>query len=451
MNWLLLILFGASCLVLIVRPLKDRAGVLHFPVLAGAGSLGFLFFQAVGLVRNPALVPPEGLTKTLIMCTLCNAAVFIGWYQRPSPAWRRAPKWNYRLLNVYWIGIMWLVIGGIGLLKLMSLAGGLEKGFSVDTEITEWSGLPVIYLFIGTFNAVGIALTCLAALKMRDSWWRFAPAAPFLLLQVATVAFNGRRTVLVALTLLALCIPFFARNYLPPKAVVLASAVFILVGIYLFPIIRQYTPIGADRSKLESVSVEDTSRGVVEGQTAELWAATYLIDITDIDHQCMYGARTYNQIISLFVPKILVGGADAKARLLLNVPEPGLSGENAFNWVRPYYFHVTGPASVFMEFSYAGALLYWWLARVMRRLWVRATEFDDIRAQIIYALFAAPAVAALTSDFANVWVALPVSILAPIASLWCVKVELLPDWRRPNTEHAALDAMLPPLDQTGVQ
>jgi oligosaccharide repeat unit polymerase len=426
---------------MILRPLRERDGVLQFPLLAGVGALGFLFTQALGLVRNPEMVPEDGLSKTLIMCILCNLALFAGWYRAVPASWRRPAKWYHPPGKVYWVGIAFLAVGGVALFRLLALAGGLLKGFSTDTEITDWSGLPIIYLFFASLSGTGLVLVGMTALRSRETWWRLAPTAPFLLLQLATVVLGGRRSVFIGLILLALCVPYFTRQYLPPRATLLITAAAAVLAVFMFPATRKYTVIGGDRTKLENVSVADTGQSVLAGRTSEFWVATYAIEITSADNEYMWGARTYDNFVGLYVPKILVGGADAKARLFLDVPQPGANDANSYNWVWPTGMHATGPASVFMDFGYAGALLYWFLARVMRRLWVRATEDDDLRAQCLYTLLIAFAVGALTDDFSgSLLAALPIGVFAPVFGFWLIKAEVLAPVPGPSEEEAPLAA-----------
>ena len=427
MNWILLVIFGASCLVMIIKPLRQPGGYLHFPVAAGCGAFGFLFLQAIGVTWNGDLVPADGLTKTLIMCILCNAAAFIGWSWHPPEVWQRPVIWKYPMMKVYWAGVALLIVGAVGTAKLVALEGGLMRSLSVDNQVTDWSGMPVAYLFFAMFNYPGIVLMMFAALRMRDSLWRFTPAVPFLLLQIAGIAFKARRTPLISLTLTILCVLYFARRYVPPKLVLIGLALAGLAAVYIFPLIRGSTDIGADRSQLQDLSVQQTAQDLLSGTSNEFWGAVYLIQITDVEHECMMGAGYYNGLIHFFVPKLLIGGADAKARLFLNVPTPGEDAPNRYGWTTPSGFFRTGPASVFVELSWAGALLYWCLGRFMRYLWEQSLGEDNLMAQSLYSLFLVSAVAALTSDFTGaIYTALPTAVIAPAVMLWMIRTEKRP-------------------------
>ncbi len=427
MDKIFLITLGASALLLIIRPLLERGGILHYPAVAGIGSMGLLFVQALGIMSDPDMVPPGSLPKALLMCTLCNVAIYAGWYWKPSQSWRRETAWRYPMIRVYWAGIAVLAVGAFGVLRLTALEGGIIRSLSVDKEVSTWSGLPVIYLFFACFSQAGVAMIICAAMRMRDSLWRVAPAVPFVLLQAASVVFGGRRTVLVELAVFALCILWFWRGYTPPKLIVFAGAAVVIAAIYIFPIIRDEFQIGAEHTKIDQFSLSETSRNVLAGEQTEFWEAVYLIQITDVDDQCMMGAGIYNLAISLFVPKILVGGVDAKAKLYSTAPSPGNSGANSYGWTAPEGVHQTGPASVFTQFSYFGAILFGLLARAMRYLWVRASEEDDPMAQCLYLLFLPAAIAALTSDLpANVMANAPWALIAPILAFRYARVEKLP-------------------------
>jgi hypothetical protein len=422
MNWILLGLFGASCLLLMFSSLRERSGILQFPFLAGAGAFGFLFVQAFGVVRNGSLVPEEGLVKTLLMCVLCNLAVFLGWNGYSPEIWRRASRWVYPLVRLYWIGILFLAIGAAGQIKLIGLAGGLLKSFSIDNEITNWQGLPIVYLYIAGLANVGVVMVGLVGLKMRSPW-RLVPAAPFVLLQAAVMILFVRRSPLITLGLTTLCIFYFARHALPPKAILVAFAALAAAAMFIFPLVRGSTQIGADRSQLENFSLTQASEDQMSGKQNEFWGACYLIQITDAEHLYMLGAGFYNDFIRYFVPKLFVGGTETKDGLYLNIADPQNSVSNSYGWTKPNGFVPTGPASVYIQFSYAGAALFWFLARGMKYLWIRALNGNDRMAQCLYILLLTPAVAALVNDFTGALYANGLQIfIAPLVALLTIRM-----------------------------
>lgn len=414
--WALLAAFGASCIALLqLRFLREKSGFLQFPTLAGGGMFAFLFVQAVALVTNDAQVPREGLRKLLAMCTLCALAIYFASKQPTPRTWGTPTRFAYPLLRIYWTGIALLIVGAFGILKLASAAGGLRESFSVDNQIANWSGLPVVYLNIATMSQTGLVMVALSALRLRNPVWRLIPAIPFLILQVTTIATQARRFPLVWLATATICTFYLARRALPPKPILAAVGIGVSAAVFIFPLVRGYTRLGNDQT-LSRAKLADELDAASGGGAGEFRAACYLIQITDSEHLIQYGAGLYNDLIRYWVPKLLVG-EDGKKNLLLPV-ENAANSDNTYGWQMPNGYVPTGPASVFVQFGYLGAALFWLLARWMRYLWIRATQAGDLLAQCTYVLLVAPAMAAVASDFTGgLYPAMAQSLLVPGVAL----------------------------------
>jgi hypothetical protein len=403
----LLIMFGASCLLLIVDGLKRRGGIYEFSFLAGAGLFGLLFAQAVGIVRNPDMAPEAGVCKALIMATLCAAAIYFGWkapVRKPHAGSHRLPfseKWLYR------IGVACVILGAYGTVKMAGLTGGVMGLTAVQgRHQLVWHGLPVMYTFFEWYSYLGLVLVASVALRLR-SWLLGIPAAVPFLVSLGNIVLSGRRSESIMLVLILGCALYFGRNVAPPRAAALALAPFAVLAMFLAPAYRSRTTSGR-WGQLNEISTSDTMRHVFSGSEGEFWSMAYLMEITDTEGLYQYGIGFYNVFVADYVPKLIVG-EDFKEKLFVTAPT-AQNGENRLGWVIPLGMVPTGPFSVFAQFWYFGAVCFYFLAKWLKGHWIRALA-GDFWSQVVYAVAVTFAISAVTNDFFSIYNALFVFIL----------------------------------------
>jgi hypothetical protein len=406
-TFVLLALFGLACLWLIVDGMRHRGGIFEFGFLAGSGLFGFLFPEALGVVRSPAMAPEAGVWKALVMSALCAVAVYLGW-KAPVRAQRAAPsrlpftmKWMYRC------GVACIIAGLYGTVKLIELRGGvLGINAFEGSHPLVFQGLPVMYVFFQVYGYLGLVLVALIALRLR-SWLLAIPLAVPLSFSLANIVFAGRRGELMLLCIASGCVLYFARNITPARLLGVALAVLATLAVFLAPAYRGRTTTG-NWGQVRQISTSDTMHDVLSGERNEFWSMAYLMEIADTQGLYQFGAGFYNAFVGMFVPKLIVGD-DFKAKLFLNVPT-ARTAENDFGWVMPYGMVPTGPYTVFEQFWYFGVACYFFLARWMKRHWVRARE-GDFWSQVVYSATIFFAVVAVVNDFYAVLSALIMFIL----------------------------------------
>jgi hypothetical protein len=396
----LLALFGFTCLLLIVDGLLRRGGIFEFSFLAGCGLFGFLFTQAIGVVRDPGMVPEAGVIKGLVMCCLCGFAVYLGW-KAPVRAKRAAPRsFPFSLKWMHRVGIACTIVGLIGFLSLARLSGGVVAHYSTRGSYSlHWEGLPVVYWFFASYLYLGFVLVALAALRLR-SWLLLWPAVIPLGVVTANAVLLGRRNELALLAMITGGVLFFSRDVAPPRALAVLLAPLAMAAMFVLPVTRKYSQIGGDWDQLKQVSVSDIIGGVFSGVESEFWSMCYLMEITDSEGRFQYGAGFYDNFVSVFVPKLLVGES-FKARLFVNLPS-ATSGNNHLDWRIPPGMVRSGPYSVFEQFWYFGAACFYFLARWLKGHWVRARA-GDFWSQVVYSISATAAVSAVTNDVYSIY------------------------------------------------
>jgi hypothetical protein len=408
----LLALFGAACLLLIVDGLLRRGGIFEFSFLAGCGLFGFLFTQAVGVVRNPGMVPEAGVIKGLVMCCLCAFAVYLGW-KAPVRAKRAAPRrFPFSLKWMHRVGIACIIVGLIGFLSLASLSGGVVAHYSTRGSYSlHWAGLPVVYWFFTVYLYLGFVLVALAALRLR-SWLLLLPAAIPLAVVMANAVLLGRRNELALLVVITAGVLFFSRDFAPPRWLAVSLAPLAMAAMFILPATRKYSQIGGDWDQLQQVSVSDIMGGVFTGVDGEFWSMCYLMEITDTEGRFQFGGGFYNEFVKVFVPKLLVGDT-LKGKLFLDLPS-AITENNRLGWVIPPGMVRSGPYSVFEQFWYFGAACFYFLARWLKGHWVRARA-GDFWSQVVYCISATAAVSAVTNDVYAIYLPLFMFVI-PLAA-----------------------------------
>jgi len=393
-SYILLGLFGASCILLIADGMKRRTGIYEFSFLAGCGLFGFLFTQAVGVVRSPGMAPEAGVWKALIMSSLCAAAVYLGWKSTtPKRKEPRIPS-PFQLKWIYRLGVVAIIIGVIGAVGTARLHGGvLGINVALGRHIVVYRGMPVVYYFFSVYGYLGLVLVASVALRLR-SWLLAAPAAIPVLYALSNIFVAGRRNEFVLLGVAAGTLVYFATGITPPRLCAAIVAPLAMAAMFFAPIYRQYT-LNQRWEQVGQLSVSEAVGRALSGSEGEFWTEAYEMEIADTEHMFQFGIGFYNSFIQYFVPKLIVGEA-FKQKLYLPVPAARYDN-NHQSWSYPDGMVPTGPFSVFEQFWYFGAICFYWLAKWLKRHWVLALEGDFLSA-LIYCVTVTGAVAAVTND-----------------------------------------------------
>src|SRR5713101_2794716 len=155
MNWILILLFGAVCLCLVGAGLTRRGKIYEYPFLAGTTFLGFVFPQLPALAEDPFL-PNGAFSKTMIFTILCAASCGLGWKAGNTPI--RTFKWDLDGHRLKWIALLLSVAGAFFYYKLSRLPKEMLSA-------SQWSGAPVMYLFLGKTLTYGFVIAVLCFVK----------------------------------------------------------------------------------------------------------------------------------------------------------------------------------------------------------------------------------------------------------------------------------------------
>jgi hypothetical protein len=407
LEWFFLCLFAAGCVLLVKDGFSRPVSVLEFPFLAGVGLSSLLLVQAIGVVRAGDFAPSIGVSKMLLMSSLCCLAVHYGWRTRIERGVEERAIGATGAKYLYVLGLVVLAVGFWGRLKLSVLSGGVLQYYSIEGAYTlEWRGLSVIYGFFAHYLEAGIVLCSLVAFRWR-SRLALTPAVVALAFPIADVVLLGRRMMLVFVLLTVGLLGFFWQRLAPPRVAVIVAACVGASSLFILPYYRAHSQLGGDWDALKAISPTEIVLEVFEGSDAEFSNAAYLIQVTEEQAIFQYGVGFYNTFVRYFVPRIIVG-EDTKEWLLIDLPDAGHVGPeagvvaNRYGWAIPPTIVPTGPASVFQQFWYFGALCFYVMTRWLKGHWIRAVR-GDLWSQAVYTVSTVYGVAAVVNDVYTIY------------------------------------------------
>src|SRR5262245_55152789 len=143
--------FAGICSFLLLQRTLRRGAIYEYPFLAGAVFAGFVLPQLIGLSHDRFL-PSGALESTLIMATLCAGMCWFGAAVARPPHHRL--QWAYNERRLLIVSVALSLLGGYFYYAISRLPTEL-------TENTQWTGLPVAYLFFARMLTYGFALAVL--------------------------------------------------------------------------------------------------------------------------------------------------------------------------------------------------------------------------------------------------------------------------------------------------
>lgn len=409
MTVLLLVIITLECLAMTAWGMSRRGRIYEFPFLAGVTWAGFVLPQLVGL-RNDAFLPPGALAKTCLMVALCAAMGVAGYASVEKPF--AAPAWAFSRKALLKLGLGFSLFGGYFFYLISRLPEEMTSGSS------QWSGLPVAYLFFAHILTYGfaIAVFCLAS--------RHSPAALGLSLFGAgfyldRIVLAGRRGDTLDFTFILLMAWWFGKGKIMPRFLMLAA---VLGGTLMLHSTGDYRGrvMGEKKMSLDSLReipfVENLGRILREGGE-ELRSAVYEIHAADYHGRYDYGAFHWNGLVFNYVPQQLVGKG-LKEGLMLKSGGPGDTSEFGFTAIPGAT--ATGATDSFLSFWYFGCLKFFLIGYFMKRLYLTARRGWYFH-QLVYALILASSLHTITHHtqwFVTPWVHY---LLFLVPALWILR------------------------------
>lgn len=399
----LLLTFAGLCALMLLQGMLRRGAIYQFPFLAAAVFAGYILPQLVGLSRDRFL-PTGALETTIVMAVLSAAMCWLGATLPSRPL--RAFDWEYderRLLAV-----------SIGL----SLAGAYFY-FAISrlppemVNATQWTGLPVVYLFFARVLTYGFAI---AVLLVARSGSRLAliVAAYGGMFVLDRILLAGRRQDLVEFLMILLLAFWFQRGRCLPRPFMLAG---LFAGALFINSIGDYraataNPEGSRWDSIAEIDFLGNFSRITKQGGAEVRNAVFNIAAVERSMSFDLGISHWNGLVFSYVPAQLVGSS-FKAALYLPQSQPAF---DEFLYVPPTGSTWTGLSDAFQSFWYFGCLKFLLIAVVLQKLWLAARD-GNLTAQLLYMLLPVHALEAITHTtqyFLSPLVHLAIFLLPPL-------------------------------------
>lgn len=396
----MLVAFAIMCFLLVAQGLFSRDAIYQYPFLAGCVFAAFILPQVLGLAHDRFL-PPGALSATLLLATLSAAMCWIGAWTAHRPL--RAFNWDYDERYLLIASAVLSAMGGYFYFKLSRLPPEL-------LENTQWTGLPVAYLFLARVLTYGFALAVLLYAR-NGSKLALLIAAYGALFYLDRIVINGRRQDLVEFLTILLLAFWFQRRWRIPRSVALAGmfagGLFInSIGDYRALSLEQGEPQWDQISKIDFLG---NFLQIAERGGAEVRNAAYNIAAVSRSMQFDFGLSHWNATIFAYVPAQLVGSS-IKDALIIPIPQPALE---EFLYQPALGSTWTGLSDAFQSFWYFGCLKFFVIAYVMQKFWLAARN-GSLTAQLVYMLIPAYALESITHGtqrFLDPWIHLAVFLL----------------------------------------
>jgi hypothetical protein len=257
------------------------------------------------------------------------------------------------------------------------------------TIAVQMTGVPVMYIFFSRLLSYGLAIAVLC-LARRFSCLALAVLAFDLVFYLDRIVITGKRAEAVELIMTFALAWWFYKGWAIPR-------VFVIIALFLGTLsmnsmgdYRAITkangaPVWDDIKKIDFVG---NLEKVFRDGGDEMRNAIMRIDNTANTLQFDYGKFHWNRLVFNFVPAQLVG-VEIKQSFMLPVPVQSRDYNPVLGTTE------TGMADAFGSFWYLGALKFFLLAYLVRRVWVTANT-GEFAAQFTYLLSIIPSMHAIS-------------------------------------------------------
>jgi hypothetical protein len=377
----LLLCLVLTCALMLVWGLRRPGRVYEFPFLAAATFAAFALPQLLGLMGDPTL-PSGAIEKTLLMSLLCVGMCHLGYITggRPMVAF----NWTFTPHPLLAVSAVLTAVGSFFFWRISRLP--------VDIlEQSQWTGLPVAYLFFASMLTYGFALSSFV-FASYGSRWSFIVAGFGAVFYLDRILLAGRRGDALEFLFIVLLAWWFRRRKALPRIVTLGAA---LGGALVLHSTGEYRAIAVapERAWSEILDIDYVGNvhALVSRGGDELRNATFTISAADDVKRFTFGLKYWNDVVFAYVPAQIVGRG-WKERLMVDLGDDAYA---RYSYVATTGSTTTGLADSFASFWYFGCLIFFFIARILRRIHAAAMRHHFV-AQLLYALMIKNALHAIT-------------------------------------------------------
>lgn len=402
MDLFLLILYGCINFAMLLWYLLRKGDLYKTPFWIGVISLGWFYPLAIGGYANTFELPDDAYSNGMLFASLCTLGLWGGWilaYRKPL----KANFWlgmSFKPERLYYVGVI-LCLGGFAFQwKLRSLPEEV-------LAMTQWTGAPVMYLFLSQIFKYGFLTLWILYLNKRN-WLSFRYLiflTPCFLLLLDAAIINGRRAEMMNLVAFILVGLWFVKRVVMPRWLLVIG---LICGLTLINAIGTYRSI----MKIEDISMSQRVELIINGDymgvnkshlentSAEFENYIFIRTAVADEFAFDYGMSHWNLFVFNYVPAQLVGTV-VKQSLMLPIEDVNQIVSSKYG----HSFHtgstLTGYADAFSSFGWMGFIKFI-LIGLMSGVLYRYAMAGGFLAQLIYIMslnFAMHSVSHGTNEF----------------------------------------------------
>ncbi|MDF7806277.1 hypothetical protein P4E94_02435 [Pontiellaceae bacterium B12219] len=387
MNTILLICILLVSTCVFIYALRNYDGMLQFPFLMTCDLVFFLGPQLAYMVRNNQTYDKysnTALSNFLLIILLFYVSAVWGYYSRSNKG-LRFPDFTFNSTK--------MIVGLYGLVGISMYGRHMLAGLSEELKSsTQWTGLPVRYLFFSSVGTLCIPLGLILFLKYRrkiilPALWSEISST------IAVVVLGGRRSPAAFLGIMVLTGMWFARRMKISRLVLVAGGlVFFMfvtnIGVYRHFVKsddpQKWSKIAEEVFDFDKTISKFAKKDVSESTSDYVDALNGALAVSAVGKTFRfdYGIIVWNQLIFRWVPGQIIGQG-LKKSLMLNVPQVGDTLTECYSYRPPVGTCIPGYAEIFASFGFLGCIFMFYAGRVAHRIWDQAMD-GNLIAQIAH-------------------------------------------------------------------
>lgn len=347
----------------------------------------FLGPQFLYMSKHPEILvdyKASALPFFLGVVALFYLSAVVGYYSMPGHGYR-IPRFTFNA-NKMIVGLYVLVaISVYGRHKLAGLSTEL-------TSSTQWTGLPVRYLFFSSVGTLCIPLGMILFFKYKRKiilpalWSEISSTLSMIIL-------GGRRSPAAFLGIMVLTGLWFARRIKVSRMALLAGGVlffmFVMnIGVYRHLVksdeANKWDIIFEEVFDMEKTIAKFTKKDASGSASDYIDALNGVLAVSAVNETFRfdYGVVVWNQLIFRWVPGQLIGHG-LKKSLMLDIPTVHQTLADEYSYRPPVGTCIPGYAEVFASFGFLGAVFMFFAGRTVRVIWEQALD-GNLIAQIVH-------------------------------------------------------------------
>ncbi|MEI6892445.1 MAG: hypothetical protein V5783_09765 [Pontiella sp.] len=359
MNLAALIAYGVvNASMIAYYLLSGKTRYFEFPLWGGLVGLGWFLPQAIGAYRNIESLPEGFFVKGMLFATVCTLAMCGGFrrgFAKSDVTWLKA---RYDSNRMYFSCTALCLAGFLFLYKLETLPEEMLNS-------SQWTGPPVMYLFLSGMFALGFIGLFIQYLN-QDKWFnsRYILLIPSLLLLLMPVLLHGRRGQAMNLIAYTIFILWFVRRVAVPRVwigVGIMGAILLVNAIGLFRSAMggsEGLPLGERLQLAVQQDYLEANKALLDKPGAEFKNYIYRMAACEKLGAYDYGLFHWNKFVFNYIPAQLVGRS-LKQGLMVDFIDAKKAGKLAFGYTGPGGATQTGYLDAYASFGYFGFVKFW--------------------------------------------------------------------------------------------